>query len=328
MGMTGRVEGKVAFITGVARGQGRAHAVRLAEEGAHIIGIDVPGPYEHAAYPMASQEDLDETVNLVEKVGGRIVARQGDVRDRPSIAQALADGLTEFGRLDVVVANAGICAMGPRPAEAFLEAIDVDLVGVINTIMAAQPHLGAGASVIVTGSVAAMVPGSVDSSAGGPGGAGYGFSKQTIAKFSRARAALGRPKHPRQRRAPHQCRHRPAIQRRHVSDLPSGPGCAHQRRCTADLSYDAGTADYLHRNCRCRQRRAVSRIRRGTLCHRTPNARRRRLSDQDGPRRALTVGRFSCDDICASTRGSMGAWCWHQLTPFAISMKQAEREVV
>jgi SDR family mycofactocin-dependent oxidoreductase len=188
--MVGRVEGKVAFITGVARGQGRAHAVRLAEEGANIIGIDVPRPYEHAAYPMASQEDLDETVNLVEKVGGRIVARQGDVRDRGSIAQALGDGLTEFGHLDVVVANAGICAMGPRPAEAFLEAIDVDLVGVINTIVAAQSHLGAGASVIVTGSVAAMVPNSVDSSAGGPGGAGYGFSKQTIAKLVRELALL------------------------------------------------------------------------------------------------------------------------------------------
>ncbi|ABK65008.1 mycofactocin-coupled SDR family oxidoreductase [Mycobacterium avium] len=188
--MAGRVEGKVVFITGLAKGQGRAHAVRLAEEGADIIGIDVPGPYDHAAYPMATQDDLDETVNLVEKAGGRIIARQGDVRDRASITKALDDGIAEFGHLDVVVANAGICAMGPRSAEAFLEALDVDLVGVINTIAAAQPHLRAGASVIVTGSVAAMIPGSVDSLAGGPGGAGYGFSKQTIAKLVRELALL------------------------------------------------------------------------------------------------------------------------------------------
>lgn len=181
--MAGRVEGKVAFITGAARGQGRAHAVRLAEEGADIIGVDLPQPYANATYPMATQEELDETVALVEKTGRRMIGRAADVRDRAALTAAVAEGVAEFGRLDVVIANAGICPLGALPPETYLEVVDVDLVGVINAINAAYPHLQDGASIIATGSVAAMVTGAIDNPATGPGGAGYGFSKNTIAKL-------------------------------------------------------------------------------------------------------------------------------------------------
>lgn len=182
--MAGRVEGKVAFITGMARGQGRAHALRLAEEGADIIGVDVPNAYEHPAYPMSSQEDLDQTVAEIEKLGARVVATATDVRDRAALQAALDDGVAQLGHLDVVVASAGICALGDRPPQAFFEAVDVDLVGVLNTLSVSYPHLTAGASMIVTGSVAAMMAGgtSVLPPGGGipSGGAGYGFAKQTV----------------------------------------------------------------------------------------------------------------------------------------------------
>ena len=112
----GRVEGKVAFITGAARGQGRSHAVRLAEEGADIIAVDLMSPdaYPWMTYRQAQAEQLDETVALVEKFDRRIVARKGDVRDRASLQAALDAGLNEFGHVDIVSANAGISPFGPE----------------------------------------------------------------------------------------------------------------------------------------------------------------------------------------------------------------------
>src|ERR1700720_3087132 len=104
----GRVEGRVAFITGAARGQGRSHAVRLAEEGADIVGVDICRQLDGVLYALATPEDLDETVNLVEKTGRRMVARHADVRDRKALAAAFGDGVAEFGHIDTVVANAGI----------------------------------------------------------------------------------------------------------------------------------------------------------------------------------------------------------------------------
>src|SRR5213593_4390971 len=104
----GRVEGKVAFITGAARGQGRSHAVRLAEEGADIIAIDLCEDVEIAEYAMATPEDLEETARLVEKTGRRIVTRKADVRDYAGVKAAIAEGVAELGRLDSVIANAGI----------------------------------------------------------------------------------------------------------------------------------------------------------------------------------------------------------------------------
>ena len=112
MGM--QFEGKVAFITGAARGQGRSHAVRFAEEGADIIAFDLCEQMPTVAYPMASPEDLDETVNLVEKTGRRIVAEQGDVRDFERLKAAVANGVAELGRVDFVLANAGILPAAGR----------------------------------------------------------------------------------------------------------------------------------------------------------------------------------------------------------------------
>jgi len=182
----GRVEDKVVFITGAARGQGRSHAVHLAEEGADIIAVDICADIASNEYPLARPEDLDETARLVEKTGRRIVPIQADVRDRAALADAMHRGVSELGRLDVVVANAGICPLGEGlPVEAFVDAVDVDLVGVINTVHVALPHLRGGASIIMTGSVAGLL--SSASSGSGPqglGGAGYNLAKRVIVEYS------------------------------------------------------------------------------------------------------------------------------------------------
>jgi SDR family mycofactocin-dependent oxidoreductase len=157
--MSGRVQGKVAFITGAARGQGRSHAVRLAEEGADIIAVDLAGPVPSvSAYPPATPDDLAETVKQVEALDRRIVAHQADVRDPGALRAALDDGVAQLGRLDIVVANAGIYQ--PSPAleltdDAWQETIGINLTGVWNTVKAALPHLiaGGGGSVILTSSV-------------------------------------------------------------------------------------------------------------------------------------------------------------------------------
>ena len=180
----GRVEGKVALITGAARGQGRCHAVRLAEEGADVILIDICADIPGVGYPMATPEDLDETVRLAEKFDRRAIPAVVDVRDRPSLHNAVASAVDTFGRLDVVVANAGICPIGADyPVSAFADAVDVDLVGVLNTIHVALPRVSPGGSIIATGSVAAMLPNAVNNPGNGPGGAGYGLAKQFISQY-------------------------------------------------------------------------------------------------------------------------------------------------
>ncbi|WP_040795871.1 mycofactocin-coupled SDR family oxidoreductase [Nocardia higoensis] len=183
--MTGRLRDKVAFITGVGRGQGRSHALRLATEGAEIIGIDVPGPIDNLTYPLATQDDLDETARLIEDLGRRAVLRAADVRDRRAVDAVLAEGVAELGHLDVVVANAGICPIGDNPPQTFLDVVDVNSTGTINTFAAAYPYLGDGASLIAIGSVAGLMAGAVDKPAAGPGGAGYGHSKRAIAQLVR-----------------------------------------------------------------------------------------------------------------------------------------------
>jgi SDR family mycofactocin-dependent oxidoreductase len=192
----GRVEGKVAFITGAARGQGRGHAVHLAEGGADIIAVDICEDIVSNEYPLARPEDLDETGRLVEKAGRRIVPIRADVRDRRALSEALKTGISELGKLDVVVANAGICPLGEgQPVDAFVDAVDVDLVGVINTVHAALPHLGGGASIILTGSVAGLL--SSASSGSGPqglGGAGYSLAKRMIVEYCTTLAAKLAPK--------------------------------------------------------------------------------------------------------------------------------------
>ncbi|WP_046731363.1 mycofactocin-coupled SDR family oxidoreductase [Streptomyces humi] len=181
----GRVEGKVAFITGAARGQGRSHALRLAEEGADIIAVDICRDYETVRYPMATPEDLKETVRLVEEQGRRIVARQADVRDTAQLRAALDAGLAQLGGLDIVVAQAGIAPLRGEPKlQAWCDAVDVDLIGTINTIQVCLPDLREGASVIATGSTAALMDhGIVQTPGANPGGAGYAFAKRALSEY-------------------------------------------------------------------------------------------------------------------------------------------------
>lgn len=153
----GRVAGKVAFITGAARGQGRAHAVRLAEEGADIIALDLCGDVDTAGYPGATPADLAETVAQVEKLDRRIVAVQGDVRDLDGLRAAVEHGVAELGRLDIVVANAGIAGSG-TPTEmlsqnSWATMLDINLTGVWHTAKAAVPHLADGGSITLTSSM-------------------------------------------------------------------------------------------------------------------------------------------------------------------------------
>jgi SDR family mycofactocin-dependent oxidoreductase len=159
--MTGRVEGKVAFITGAARGQGRAHAVRLAQEGADIIAIDICGPMQESKTTPATPEDLAETVRNVEALDRRIVSHIVDVRDLAGLTDAVDDGVAQLGHLDVIVANAGITILNPWhkvTPEIMRETIDVNLIGAWNTVMAGAPHLvrGGGGSIILTSSAAGL----------------------------------------------------------------------------------------------------------------------------------------------------------------------------
>jgi SDR family mycofactocin-dependent oxidoreductase len=157
-----QLESKVAFITGAARGQGRSHAVRFAEEGADIIAFDLCQQMDSVAYPLARPEDLDETVNLVEKTGRRIVAEQGDVRDFQRLKAAVANGVAELGRVDFVLANAGILPVMGEPSfeiSAYVDAVDVLLNGVYFTIEAALPALlahGEGGAIVITSSTAGL----------------------------------------------------------------------------------------------------------------------------------------------------------------------------
>jgi (+)-trans-carveol dehydrogenase len=162
--MTGRVEGKVAFITGAARGQGRSHAITLAREGADIIAVDICAQIGSVPYPMATPEDLAQTVKEVEAAGRRIVATVADVRDYDALKEALDDGVAQLGRLDIVSANAGISSYGRAeelPEQTWQDMIDVNLTGEWHAAKAAIPHLragGRGGSIILTSSTAGLKP--------------------------------------------------------------------------------------------------------------------------------------------------------------------------
>jgi (+)-trans-carveol dehydrogenase len=161
--MAGRVEGKVAFITGAARSQGRSHALRLAQEGADIIAVDLAGPVDSISmYPPATEEDLAETVRQVEALDRRIVATKADVRDSGALRAALDEGVAQLGRLDIVLANAGVFEISPAlelTDDAWREMIDINLTGVWNTCKVALPHLvdgGRGGAIVITSSVAGL----------------------------------------------------------------------------------------------------------------------------------------------------------------------------
>jgi SDR family mycofactocin-dependent oxidoreductase len=182
------LDGKVAFITGAARGQGRAEAVRLASEGANIIAVDICDQIASVPYPLATADDLALTVKLVEDTGARIVAQQADVRDQAALATALKVGLDEFGRVDVVVANAGIAPM-QSGADGWRDVIDVNLTGVHHTVEVATPTMieqGEGGSIVLTGSVAGLVGVGSDD----PGALGYVAAKHGIVGLMRIYANL------------------------------------------------------------------------------------------------------------------------------------------
>lgn len=184
--MSGKLEGKVAFITGAARGQGRAHAVRLAQEGADIIAIDVAGPLPLVPYESPTEEDLRETARLVKAQDRRIVAERCDVRDLATMRSIVDDGVTQLGRLDIVVANAGICIIAPwdeTTPENFQTTIDTNVVGVWNTVMVGAPHLitAGGGSIVLTSSYAGKKL--------QPFAVGYTASKHAVTGLTRAFAA-------------------------------------------------------------------------------------------------------------------------------------------
>ena len=186
MGQTqGQVAGKVAFVTGAARGQGRSHAVRLAEEGADIIAVDLCRDIDTIGYPMATPEDLDETARLIEKTSQRVVIAQADVREAAQLRTALESGLAEFGKLDIVVAQAGVAGMkGAPPLQAWCDVINTNLIGTINAIQVALPHLREGASIIATGSTAALMDTSKKDNPGkDPGGMAYVHSKRALSNY-------------------------------------------------------------------------------------------------------------------------------------------------
>lgn len=157
-----RFEGKVVFITGVARGQGRNHAIRFAQEGARIIGIDLCHDLEHAPYPLSTPEDLAETVRLVEAAGGAMHAEQADVRDRKALKSVVAAGIDKFGRLDVILANAG--TYSPMPVQfvaddSWAETVDINLTGVYHTVKVGIRQLieqNEGGAIVITSSTAGI----------------------------------------------------------------------------------------------------------------------------------------------------------------------------
>lgn len=161
----GKLDGKVAFITGAARGQGRSHAIRLAQEGADIIAVDICQDIPESLYAGATEADMKETVDQVTSVGRRIVAATADVRDFQRLNDVVSDGVAQLGRLDIVCGNAGISGvtMPPKPTwehdpRTWQAVLDINLTGVWNTVKVAVPHMIAseGGSIILTSSAAGL----------------------------------------------------------------------------------------------------------------------------------------------------------------------------
>jgi SDR family mycofactocin-dependent oxidoreductase len=192
----GRLEGKVVFITGAARGQGRSHAVRFAEAGADIVAIDICRQIDTVEYPMATESDLAGTAKLVEDLGRRIVVGPADVRDRASMEEILAQGISQFGRLDFVVANAGIMPVygdASETMQAWHDCLDVLLTGVLNTVELTFPVLveqGSGGSIVITSSMAALTPMMRTRKAHRLGVLGYSAAKAALMNLARNYASI------------------------------------------------------------------------------------------------------------------------------------------
>ena len=155
----GVLEGRVALVTGAGRGQGRSHAVRFAEEGADVVILDIAAPVDTVGYDMATEEDLQQTAKLVEAAGGRVHAAVADVRDQTALDAAVAAAMSSFGRLDIVVANAGVISYGNMwevPEQQWRDVIDINLNGIYHTVHATVPAMlkaGDGGSIVLTSSV-------------------------------------------------------------------------------------------------------------------------------------------------------------------------------
>jgi SDR family mycofactocin-dependent oxidoreductase len=186
----GKLDGKVAFITGAARGQGRSHALRLAQEGADIIAVDICRQVESVAYPMSTEEDLAETVSQVEALDRRIVSSVGDVRDPAAMRAVVAEGIAQLGGVDIVLANAGILSVSTRANvdqdALFREVVDINLTGVWNTVRAAAPAMieqGRGGAIVLTSSTQGLT------GRGGDGGGaltGYSAAKHGVVGLMRS----------------------------------------------------------------------------------------------------------------------------------------------
>lgn len=187
----GRLEGKVVFISGAARGQGRSHAVTLAAEGADIIAVDLLGQIDTVDYPMSTQADMDETVRQVESLDRRIVARRADVRDVAALQEAYSVGTSQLGPVDIVLANAGIAQLGsaePDPHRSFRDVIDVNLVGVWNLVSVVVHDMirrEQGGAIVLTSSTQGLTGRGADGSAGA---AGYAAAKHGVVGLMRSLA--------------------------------------------------------------------------------------------------------------------------------------------
>jgi SDR family mycofactocin-dependent oxidoreductase len=191
--MSPSLQGQVAFITGGARGQGRSHAICLAEQGADIITVDICAQIGSVAYPLSTPDDLAETVKMIKDLGRRVVAQEADVRDVVALQAAVDAGLREFGRLDIVVANAGIAPMtvSPRPDE-WKDVIDINLTGVYNTVEVALPTMiegDRGGAIVLTSSTAGLT----GSGRWSPGSIGYTAAKHGVVGLMRTYANMLAP---------------------------------------------------------------------------------------------------------------------------------------
>ena len=189
------LDGRVVFITGAARGQGRSHAVMCAEEGANVVGVDICADIDAVPYHLGTNEDLEETARLVEKTGQEMLFRTADVRDKAVLQEAFDAGVRQFGHIDTVIANAGVILTNPDErdaSESLRLGIDIMLIGVWNAFQVAIPHLkerGAGGNLIATSSMAALL----DLTDGRGGSDAYLMSKLAITGLVRAYANLLAP---------------------------------------------------------------------------------------------------------------------------------------
>jgi SDR family mycofactocin-dependent oxidoreductase len=189
------LDGRVVFITGAARGQGRSHAVMCAEQGANIVGVDICEDLDVVPYKLGTDEDLQETARLVEKTGQEMLFQKADVRDKAALQAAFDAGVQQFGHIDTVIANAGVILTNPDEtdaSEALRIGIDIMQIGVWNTFQVAIPHLkerGAGGNLIATSSMAALL----DMTDGRGGSDAYLMAKLAITGLVRAYANLLAP---------------------------------------------------------------------------------------------------------------------------------------